>query len=602
SAPEPGREIPWPQMGLPEQVELVGANQSNTVSVPIPAGVEPTRFTGLIGSIVNTTDGRLDILDSRGVTLADVPIRADRTTVPFDVDISQAQVSEGKAPLTFVLRDGGEHSDSCTRPPSVVLSSLASAYSGPIPDPATVAGFLPGYLSEIKIHVGPEPTHAQTQAALNLVAALTHLYRPMPVQIDVETTEEVPTPRPDVRVITIRDGSEAGVTVEEPGTPRAVLAITGTGDDLVRQVTLFGDQRYAIAQSDYANTLSDPDSVLKATTVQTFDELGIAGDISVQGVSTLYAGFDAGAFGVGSITSARIHLKAHYTPVVGATASVIVRSGSTVLASSELDESGVLDVTGEIPPESVTSNIGMAMEIQYIPDQECAPLNNRMRFTIDPDSTVEVTPGPENRGGFPVLPMAFAPEFDVALERPDQVGWAAQAINLMAQHSGTVLRPHLNTLAESAGSSTGLLAVGAGSTLADAGLVGPLMPGPDHTVDIDTTSTVDIDGNIGAVQAFTQNDRTVLAITGTGDWSGVAASLAFIRELPNRWASLTGDVVAAGPGNDAVNLTLQEGGALVNEYPGDGWKWWALASGGLVLAALLAGAALLLLRLRRPRP
>lgn len=602
TGPTAPREIPWPQMGLPERVELVGANQSSQVAVPVPAGVTPTKLTGLIGAIVNTSDARLDVLDTRGVTLGSVRVGADSTTVPFAVDISRAQISDGKALLDFVIRDRGATADSCSRPPSLVLSNLASAYSRPIPYPATVADFLPGYLDSIEIHVGNDPTPAQTQAALDLVATLTHLYKPVPVRIGVNVDATVPTPRPDLRVITIRDGAKPGVTVSNPGTPRAQLAITGTGDDLVRQVRLFSDQKFAIAQTDHARTVSAEDLTPKTTTVQTFDELGVAGEILVLGTATLYAGFDAGAFGVGSISNAKVHLKAHYTPVVGGTASIVVRSGSTVLATRILDESGVLDVTGDVPAESITSNIGLALEIRYLPDQECAPLNNRLRFTVDPDSTVVVTPGTRNRGGFPVLPMAFAPEFDVTLGQPQQLSWAAAAINLMAQHSRVVLRPHLSSLSESANSAVGLLAVGSGESLAAAGLTGPLMQGPDRFVTVDDSGIIDINGDFGAVEVFTQNDRTVLAITGTGDWAGVDASLAYIRDLPNRWASLTGDVVAAGPANEPVNLTLREGGALVNEYPGDGWKWWALASIAAVVAAAVAGVVYLVVRRRRRTP
>ncbi|MGE2733566.1 hypothetical protein [Mycolicibacterium vaccae] len=593
------REIPWPQLGLPDQVELIGADQAGEVDIPMPSGVTPTVLTGLIGSVVNTTDARLDVLDSRGVTLGVVPIGAEATTIPLSVDISGAQIADGQAALKFVLRDRNSSADSCSRPPSLVLSGLASGYSGPAPDPATVAGFLPGYLGGIRIHVGPDPTPAQTQAALDLVARLTHLYNPVPVPIDVDVTAEVPPPGPDVRVITVRDGGEPGVALENPGTPQALLAITGTGDELVRQVALFSDERFTLAQTDYARAVSVTDEGAKTTTLQTFRQLGMGGDILVQGAATLYAGFDAGAFGVGSISNARVHLKAHYTPVISGTASVTVRSGSTIVATRALDGSGVLDVIGDIRAEAVTSNTGMAMEIRYLPEQECAPRNDRLRFTIDPDSTVVVTPGLENRGGFQVLPMAFSPEFDVTLETPQQLGWAAQALNLMSQNSRVLLRPRLNALADAVASKVGLLAVGSGESLTSAGLAGPLAMRRDTTVDVNGTGVIDVNGALGAVQAFTQNDRTVLAITGSGDWQGVAASLSYIRGLPNRWHSLSGDVVAAGPGNEVVNLTLREGTALVNEYPGDGWKWWALGSAALVVVVMIGAATYLLGRRQR---
>ncbi len=600
ATPAPPREISWTQLGLPRELALTGANHLTEVSVPVPTGVTPAVLTGLIGSVVNTTDARLDVLDSRGVTLASVKVGGNSTTTPLRVDMSRAAVVDGRAPLRFAIRDAGTSADSCTRPPSLVVSELASAYSRATPDPTTVADFLPAFIDGITIHVGPNPTDAQTQAALSLVAALTHLYQPIPVRIDVDVSDDVPVPGPDVRVITLREGKDPSVVLKNPGTPRAVLVITGDGDDLVRQVSLFDDRRFAIAQTDFAKTLSATDRSPTTTTLQTFDQLGIAGDIAVQGKSTLYAGFDAGAFGVGSITNAKVHLKADYTPVVGGTASVVIRSGSTVLATRVLDESGVLDVTGDVPAESITSKVGMALEIQYVPDQDCAPLDNTLRFVIDPSSTVEVTPGSKNRGGFQVLPMAFAPEFDVAIESPQQLRFAADVVNLMAQRSSVILRPHLSTLAESANSQAGLLAVGSGENLTAAGLVGPLMPGAANSVDIDGTSVIDVNGEVGVVQAFTHNDRTVLAVTGSGDWAAVDASLDYIRGLPDRWSSLTGDVVAAGPDNEPVNLTLREGVALVNEYPGDGWKWWAVGSAAAVGAGVLIGAGFLIARRRRP--
>ena len=107
--------------------------------------------------------------------------------MPFSIDISAAQVTDGRAKLSFVVRDVGTTADTCLRPPALTLSRLATTFSGPTPDPVTVADFLPGYLDSIVIRVGATPSAAQQQAALDLVAKLTRLYRPMPVRIDVTT-------------------------------------------------------------------------------------------------------------------------------------------------------------------------------------------------------------------------------------------------------------------------------------------------------------------------------------------------------------------------------------------------------------------------------
>ncbi len=80
------------------------------------------------------------------------------------------------------------------------------------------------------------------------------------------------------------------------------------------------------------------------------------------------------AFAAGPISSAKVHLLAKYTPVGSGQASVLIRSGSTVLATHKLDNTGgTLDITGVIPPEEITSNVGLALELRYIPQQECAP-------------------------------------------------------------------------------------------------------------------------------------------------------------------------------------------------------------------------------------
>jgi hypothetical protein len=596
--------ITWTQLGLSDRLDLIGSNQPVETSVPVPAGVGPTVLVGQIGSVVNVSNGRVDVLDGRGVALGSVVVPADLATVPFSVDLSAAQVTEGRATLRFVLRDSNPSITSCSQPPAVTLNQLSTSYSGPTPDPVTVADFLPGYLDQVVVRVGSRPTTSQQQAALDLVAELTHLYRPMPVRIDVATFDGPPPPVTfSRRVIDIRDGGKAGMVVENPGTPSAVLAITGTGDQLVRQVDMFADRRVALAQTATATVLDTQQAHAQSTNIKTFAQLGMTGQTSAQGTTTMYAGFDASVFGVGPITNAEVHVKATYTPVVGGEASVLIRSGSTVLATHRLDESGKLDVTGDIPAESISSNVGMAMEIRYVPRQECAPMNDRITFALDPSSTVTVTPGTRNRGGFPVLPMAFTPDFGVAIDSPDRIRFAGQAINLMGQQTGITLRPQITTFADGAASGTGLLVVTGGDELAKAGMKPPLLPGKSTSAGVNGSLATDIDvnGALGVVQAFTQNGRTVLAISGTEDWSLVDRSFDYVRGLPNRWASLTGDVVATGPAAQAVNLTIREGGGLMNEYPGDGWKWWAWLSLSLGVAAVIGVAATLVVRHRRVR-
>ena len=596
--------IAWPQLGLSDRIDMVGSDQFADTDIPVPSGVIPGQLLGSIGSVINAIDGRVDVLDGRGVVLGSIPAPDGLGSAPFAIDISAARIVNGVAKVSFVLRDRNPPGDSCSRSSSLTLSQLGVTFLGQTPYPVIVADFLPGYLDQIVIRTGPTPSPAQQQAALELVAKLTRLYRPMPVRIEVDTSPgSAPPGPPSRRVIEIRDGAQAGLTVTQPNSPDAALLITGRGDELSRQVALFSDRRVTLAQTQSAIVTAVDEGTPTATTIKTFAQLGMTGKISVLGTGTLYVGFDVSQFAVGSIQQATVHLIAHYSPVIAGEASVVVRSGNAVLASRHLDGSGSLDITGVVPKESINSAVGIVLELRYLPKQQCAPLNDRMEFALDPASTVAVTPGTRNRGGFPVLPMAFTPDFAVVVDSPEHLRFAAAAVNLLAQQTGVTLQPRLTDLASASGSGQGLLFVGPGADMAKAGLSAPVSSNGTNAVDIGgaPNTTVDLNGPIGVVQAFSNNDRTVLAVNGSGDWSLVQRSFDYIRALDARWSSLTGDVVATGAAGQTVNLTLREGGALLNEYPGDGWKLWGGLSATAVGTALLIAAGVLLWRRRTGR-
>jgi hypothetical protein len=327
----------------------------------------------------------------------------------------------------------------------------------------------------------------------------------------------------------------------------------------------------------------------------------MTGRTSVLGTATLYAGFDSSQFAVGSIEEARLHLIGHHTPVLGGEASLVVRSGDTVIAARRLGESGLVDITGTIPADAIRSNVVLALELRYLPSKPCAPLNDRIQFSLDPASTVAVTAGTRNRGGFPALPMAFTPDFDVAVDQPAHLHFAAEAVNLMAQQSAVTLQPRLTDMAAGSVSGRGLLVVATGEGLAQAGLTPPVSIGATVAIGGTPTTDVDLNGPIGVIQVFSQQGRKILAINGTGDWSLVERSFDYIRSQPSRWASLSGDVVATGTAGQTVTLTLREGGTLLNEYPGDSWKWWALITAGASVAIVLGAIGVLWWRRRRAR-
>lgn len=588
-------------MGLADKLEI-SPKAVATVEVPKPQGLAPMLITGEVLSPTGAA-GRLDVLDSGGSTLGNIALTGDGVTAPFTVDIAAAGPLPGPLKLSFVQRGTASPADGCAGSAPVTLTKLATTYTGPAPALRTVADFLPDYLDQITIAVGPEPSLDEQQAALTLVAELTALYRPMPVRIDVDTSATAP-PAGDSRTrrtISIQAGDRPVLAVENPDSPAAVLVISGSDTELTQQVELFTDRRFELAQNPTAAVTSVTKTMPTPTDTMSFAELGITAQATVMGTDTVYVGFDTTKFGVGQLDGAQFRLITEYTPVTAGEGTVIVRSGSDILASGVLDRSGVTELSGEIPAANISSTIGLALEIRYTPaGGECA--FGGMTFSIDPTSTITAVPGAKNRGGFTMLPMAFTPELDVAIERPDQIRYAAQAINLMGQQSAVTLQPTITSLDEAAKRGVGLLAVASGEQLQRVGMRSPLLMSGARAVGVNGATVTDIDpgGTLGIVQTFSHNERVVLTIDSTGSAELADRTLDSIRGLDGGWSALAGDVVATGTSGKVVNLTMAAGSAL--EPPVHrGWHILTWASIALAAAALPAIAAIQLFRLRRAR-
>jgi hypothetical protein len=155
---------------------------------------------------------------------------------------------------------------------------------------------------------------------------------------------------------------------------------------------------------------------------------------------------------------------------------------------------------------------------------------------------------------------------------------------------------------EAVSAASPLLVVAGSEQLAKTGLGAPLQPGDANTVTVNAepVTAVDFNGPLGTVQGFTAGGRAVLAVSGVGDWSLVDRTFDHIWGLENRWASLSGDVLATGAQNTTVALTVREGGPIAPvPTPAAGWRWWAWLTIGVAAAAVAAVALTLLTRRRR---
>ncbi len=606
--PAPAKTVDWYQLGLPAEFAIKSSIPEKTVAVPLPDGYTPTALTGQVEAVSNAVNCQVEVYDADNNFLGPIAPAGDATASPFVLDLSTARIGNGSLELTFYLRQAGAPAELCTQntqPSSMMLSQLATSFVGEANAPTTVADFLPGYLSRIVVQVGPTPSTDVQQTALTLVSYLTHLYRPMPVRIDIDTSAEPVTPQDAYgasRVIAIREASAPGLTVVDRGTPQATLVISGEGDELQRQVELFADRRFELLQVAATNVTAAAQIPLQTGTVKTFGELGMAGQLAVIGTDTMYLGFDASEFGVGAIEGATIDLLAKYTPIVDGEGSVLVRAGPDVIATHALDQSGSLEITTSLPSGVIQSNVGLALEIRYLPTQNLPP-PARITFAVQPESTVEVTPGTRTRRGFSVLPMAFVPQFAVAVDEPDRIRFAAAAINLLGQQTSVRLRPRLTSMDEAAETADGLLIVATGEELSRRGLDLPILGAGDDQANVrgDPSTAISLNGPLGVIQTATSDERTVLAITAVNDWGLIDRTLDYIRGLNGQWSALNGDVVATGASGDSFNLTIDQGGPWLDVHPGDAWARWAWLSIGIAAIMILIGGAGALIKLQRTK-
>ncbi|WP_431237655.1 hypothetical protein ACQ86B_23610 [Mycolicibacterium aichiense] len=153
-----------------------------------------------------------------------------------------------------------------------------------------------------------------------------------------------------------------------------------------------------------------------------------------------------------------------------------------------------------------------------------------------------------------------------------------------------------------ADSKLGALIVANAATLKKTSLNPPLTgDGSAINIDLSVQLRADIGQGLSSVQAFadTPRDRTVLLITTTDSWALVNPVLDYIGALPNGWAQLTGDVVAAGAAGTPTVLTIRKDDAMaVAPAPASNLKLW-IGIGAALVVVLIGALGLALLRRRR---
>jgi hypothetical protein len=414
---------------------------------------------------------------------------------------------------------------------------------------------------------------------------------------------DVDEPKPGVRLVT------------DAGPP--YLVFTGRGEALERQAGLFRDDLQKLAQTNSVaieSASSEPD---EKTAKATFGELLISGSTTVLGENYIYLSFARVLAAATKPGIVDVHLLANYTPLDDdEKGTMIIAAGDLVLTTVRLDASGRVDTNFSIPADVAARNQDVTVTVRYEPGPGCTPLTLPMNFDIDPMSTAVVRRGAEvAMGGFAALPQGFIPKFQVAFDGsdPDELAHAATIIELIQRLSSTALQPELVSLEQAAQSDTSALIIASAEAAQRTDLDPPIAPQGDNLaqVDLPSSTVIDVDTGLAALQSYAQNNRTVVLLTASGPWSLAAPLFGYLAGLPQGWRELTGDVLVVGQGAEPQNFTVRSDGPTMAGLPSPaevdvhedsrGWYEWILLGAGILVVLAFIGGGIALLR-RRSRP
>lgn len=591
----------WRQLGMSSAVYFSAPNAAQTLTIPVPDGIAPTTLSGVLHSANNIPAGYLEAEDTDGRFLGTIPvpdIAAGQSTVPFTLNVAPVPVRDDAAYVRLILRVTGGDAV-CGPPPSLIVSDLAATFTGVIAPPTTVQQFFPLIAPTVDLYVDPKPNRAETQTALNLVTALTNHYLPATVNIVAHPLPRNQTPPPVAgdglrRAVVIRGTNEAGIAVV-PNGAAPYLAVTGQDEQLERQAALFREKLFAAAQTQSVRVESTTAAPVQAGRTTTFGQIKATGNAAVLGEATISLDIGSAPFVLSRPGVIDVHLIANYTPVQDTEkATFMAGSGGVVLKTAKLDSSGHLDTKFSIPAEIAARNAGLVLTLTYQPGPgACTPRTVPMTFQVDPASTLTARPGGSvAMGGFSALPQGYVPTFQVATDDtdPDTLAHAVRVITLIQQMSATELRPMLVSLDDAASSRTGALIIANSSAVEAHHLTPPIGTAGDlSSIDMPAALDAAIPGGLASIQAYTQNNRTIVLITTSGQWSLAAPLFSYLDNLENGWRDLRGDVLVAGQGAQPQTLTIRSDGPVPTSLDTDtGWQRWAwLSTAAVVVAAAL---------------
>ncbi|MGB9586041.1 MAG: hypothetical protein ACPL7A_01325, partial [Anaerolineales bacterium] len=455
--------------------------------------------------------------------------------------------------------------------------------SGTPEPPQSVADYFPPLLDKVSIFIPEQPTNAQAQVALKLAAMLARHYAGKPIIVNVESLSQnikfIKNPTFE-RVVVIRSG-ENGINLfptMEGYLP--LLIISGDDEELLKLNNVLDETFFPLLASPKNQIINYTNPKEIQAPQVTFQTLGYASQqVSGVGRMEITINFSQADLG-GPVKDLFARLVGTYTPIPeDASGTVSVLFNSALVYSSLLKQDGNFDFYIPMPQILVQRDNSLVIRFDYTPKGgDCRIGVHPFTAELFNASYIQFNLGNSLPEGFVRLPQTFFPHFIVAMQpqNKDNLSRTLMLIMELQRMTKTPLDFQIVNWDEGLTSNQPALLIREDGRGLE-GLHPPLLPMPLRVVDMDGKELLQIgeDAPFAVMEAFEQNKRDILLLTGQHPANLMDKTIQCIQSLPNGWYSLLGDVLFVSSDNGCgVNLALRKSGLYVQPLKPSLSVWW----------------------------
>lgn len=596
-------------LGTDPDVALYGVEGVQTVTFPVQPGFTPAELLATVLLPVNARGGTLEVTqDDRALTR--VPLPPDQG--PISIPLTGARVVDNAVSVllrSYLTMPEGYCVYDPTNPLRLVDTSVR--YTGRELPPTTIADFLPPVLQKLTVFVPPEPSKAESDAALRLVTATVARYGLQRTAVDLVPTDggPVPPPAPLERQIVVREGQAPGLSLQGPNAVPALL-ISGSSGELTNQARLLTSDlsKLAVSSKAVVGPLSaSPQLPGDLTTIRQLGQPGVNATALVNPRVTVP--LDQTRLGR-SVHGVRVHLQGSYTPLPASVAGqVVVSIGGQTIDRWATEPDGRIDRWVDVPDRLLQRYTNLDVAVNAAGNTGRCGEFQPITLTIDGETPVESKlANPPVPPGFQALPQALMPRMEVGIDEGFANLRRAALIltglqRLSARPFDTVVVPRPDAIT----SSNPALVVSPDGWDEDAVTL-PVSVDSQNVITVDnvdssgnsSTLTLDPKVGFGSLQTLYSGGRSLLVATSTNSPQELDRLLAWLNTDTARWSALTGDVLIAVGDRAPIQVNTQ---TAASEPAAAGTDRKALYAGVGIAAVVLAavGAGALAWRKRRSR-